>query len=70
VVEGARLESESPEQCQATSTQLIAYALSDLAAQNDHSVCVAIARYSSRFRGARITFLSQFTFHLEPRTQS
>jgi hypothetical protein len=53
VVEGARLESESPEQCQATSTQLIAYALSDLAAQNDHSVCVAIARYSSRFRGAR-----------------
>jgi integrase len=49
VVEGARLESESPEQRQATPTHLIAYALSDLAAQNYQSVCVSIPRYSSRF---------------------
>jgi hypothetical protein len=49
VVDRARLESESPEQRQATPTHLIAYALSDLAAQNYQSVCVSIPRYSSRF---------------------
>ncbi len=49
VVEGARLESESPQQRQATPTQLIAYFLSDLAAHNHHSVCVHKPRYSQRF---------------------
>jgi hypothetical protein len=39
------LESESPEQRQATPKHLIAYVLSDLAAQSYDSVCVGKPRY-------------------------
>jgi hypothetical protein len=49
VVEGARLESEVREQRQATPRYLIAHSLSDLAAENDRSVCVGKPPYQSGF---------------------
>jgi hypothetical protein len=49
MVEGARLESEAAQRHQAISKHLNAYAISDLAFQYDHSVCVGKSRCSTRF---------------------
>ena len=49
VVEGARLESEARQRHEATPTSLNAYAISELALQNDSSVCVCKPRCSSWF---------------------
>jgi hypothetical protein len=49
VVEGARLENEWAEQRQATPRHLIAQPLSDLAVQQDHSVCIDKPPYGWRF---------------------
>jgi hypothetical protein len=64
VVEGARLESEAGQPHGFTSTRLNAHAISDLASQNDHPVCVRKPRCESRFWGPRITVLSQSVFSL------
>jgi dihydrofolate reductase len=48
VVEGARLESEAVERHRATPRDVNAYAISELALQNDSSVCVCKPRCSSR----------------------
>ena len=65
--EGARLESECLERHRATPRHVNAHAISELALQNDSSVCVCKPRCSSRFRASRITVLSQVDVHLERR---
>ena len=49
VVDRARLESEAGHEHEAIPKRVNAHVISDLALENDHSVCVRRRRCSSRF---------------------